>query len=93
MATEDPKRSGAGKPPTRLLEPPAKAPEKQEPREESPEVDEGVVETLDQQEKPDDEKDSMLNELGRNPKPDPKKVPEPEKKDSSSDDAGDCACP
>ncbi len=99
---EDPKRRKSGKSPTKFMERPGSHPETPEPEEGHPEFLDGELEILDQQEKPEEEKNSMLNELGKNPdnpaqkvepKPDPRNVRDPEKQDSGSDDAGDCACP
>ncbi len=78
---DDPKPQGGGKSPTKFMERPGK---KKESVEGDPEIGEGNAEFLDQQEKPDSEQDSMLNELGQNP--DKKQVrKDAPKKDNSSD--------
>ena len=56
------------------------------------------LDALESQEK-DEDVDTSQNQGGNKPKgkgdqkPDPRKFQEPEKRDSSSGDTGDCACP
>jgi len=105
MRDDEKQKSGSGKSPTKFMERPGSKPKaKKEPEQElsHPEFIEDDLDALESQEKGDAEYQ------GWNPPPPPKseekkdqrksetpprKFPESEKRDSSSDDVGDCACP
>src|SRR5436190_22398256 len=93
--------SGSGKSPTKFMERPGTKSGKkkdEETEQGQPEFINDDLDALESQEK--DEDVGTTPTQGRNDpkikgdqKPDPRKFQEPEKRDSSSDDAGDCACP
>jgi hypothetical protein len=106
MEDEKKEGQGSGKSPTKFVERPEERQRKKKKEQETPGSDDpgfssDDLDALENQEKEGDSEDSTINE-GWNKKPeapkgdqkaDPRKSQEPEKRDSSSDDAGDCACP
>jgi hypothetical protein len=93
------KSSGSGKSPTKFMERPGSKPEKKKDEEieqSHPEFINDDLDALETQERDEDIDPST----GWNPpkprsdqKPEQRKFQDPEKRDSRSDDAGDCACP
>ena len=92
--------SGSGKSPTKFMERPgSKKPEekKREPEQSHPEFINDDLDALENQEK-DEEQSWQSQDFDKakpkgDQKPDQRKFPEPDKRDSRSDDTGDCACP
>jgi hypothetical protein len=92
--------SGSGKSPTKFMERPgSKKPEKKEaqPEQIHPEFINDDLDALENQEKDDEparqSQDWAKNKPKGDEKPDQRKDPDPEKRDTRSDDTGDCACP
>jgi len=96
--------SGSGKSPTKFMERPGTKPGKkkevEKTQESHPEFINDDLDALESQEKDEDigtspgQSQSWNKPKGKGEqKPDQRKFQEPENKDSSSDDAGDCACP
>src|SRR5689334_1039909 len=96
--------SGSGKSPTKFMERPGTKPGKKKEEgkteESHPEFINDDLDALESQEKDEDIGTSQGQSQDWNKpkgkgdqKPDQRKFQEPEKRDSSSDDAGDCACP
>jgi len=97
--------SGSGKSPTKFMERPgSKKSEKREPEQSHPEFINDDLDALENQEK--DEEQTWQSDKGQgqgqgwnknkpkgDEKPDQRKFQEPDKRDSSSGDTGDCACP
>lgn len=88
--------SGSGKSPTKFMERPGTSKEKKQGS--SPDFINDDLDALENQEKDEDVAESS-DQGWKKPgikgdrKPDPRKFQDPEKRDSSSGDAGDCACP
>ena len=87
--------SGSGKSPTKFMERPGtKKPEKKEQEQSHPEFVNDDLDALENQ-----EGDTEYEGWKPPPKPkgdekpNPRKFPETDKRDSSSGDTGDCACP
>jgi len=97
---DDKKSQGSGKSPTKFMERPGtKKPEKKdiEPEQSHPEFINDDLDALENQEK-DEEKGWQSQDWNKakpkgDEKPNPRKFPESDKRDSSSGDTGDCACP
>ncbi len=94
--------SGSGKSPTKFMERPGSKKsdkkEKEGERELShPEFINDDLDALENQEKDEEQswqsQDFTKNKPKGDVKPEQRKSPEPDKKDSRSDDTGDCACP
>ena len=91
--------SGSGKSPTKFMERPGTSKEKN--REQKPDFINDDLDALENQEKDEDVDSSTQkgpstwdkSKIKGDQKPDPRKFQEPDKRDSSSGDAGDCACP
>jgi len=94
--------SGSGKSPTKFMERPGTKPGKKKDEAEieqsHPEFINDDLDALESQEK-DEDLGTSQSQGWNKPKPkgdqtpEQRKFPDPEKRDSSSDDAGDCACP
>ena len=101
MDDDKEKRQGSGKSPTKFMERPGSKPEKKEKgSDKDSEFINDDLDALESQEKDEDIGTSQGQNQGWNKpkgkgdqKPDQRKFQEPEKRDSSSDDTGDCACP
>jgi hypothetical protein len=104
MRDDEKQKSGSGKSPTKFMKRPGSKPRKEQSEQEvsHPEFINDDLDALENQEKGD------ADYQGWNPPPAPKsgekpdqrksqkppqKFPESDKRDSSSGDAGDCACP
>ena len=93
--------SGSGKSPTKFMERPGTKSGKkkdEETEQGQPEFINDDLDALESQEKDEDVGTSPTQGWNKpkakgDQKPDQRKFQEPEKRDSSSDDAGDCACP
>ena len=93
--------SGSGKSPTKFMERPGSKPAKKKDEEieqSHPEFINDDLDALESQEKDEDVGTSPNQDWNKakpksEQKPDPRKSEDPEKRDSGSDDLGDCACP
>ena len=89
--------SGSGKSPTKFMERPGTKPEKKDKsHEQGSDFINDDLDALESQEKDEDVGSSQgqsWNKPKGDQKPDSRKFQEPEKRDSSSGDTGDCACP
>jgi hypothetical protein len=93
--------SGSGKSPTKFMERPGSKPKKEESSQDHSEFINDDLDALENQEKGGDEayegwnppKPPQSEDKKEQDKRKPQKFPETDKRDSSSDDAGDCACP
>ena len=101
MDDDKEKRHGSGKSPTKFMERPGSKSGKKKDEEieqGQPEFINDDLDALESQEKDEDVGTSPTQGWNKpkakgDQKPDQRKFQEPEKRDSSSDDAGDCACP